>query len=72
MRPTAFAVEGGGFVITLKSGDEFHFDPAAEGWDAAAKLAQWLRRHELRLSPRALMLTLFMRLCVADQFMTLT
>jgi len=67
IRPTAFQSDGG-FVITLNNGDEYYFDPSADGWDAAAKLAQWLRRHELRLSPRALLLTLFVRLCVADQF----
>src|SRR5205085_2488393 len=31
-------------------------------------LTQWLRRNDLRLSPRALMLTMFLRLFVVDQF----
>jgi hypothetical protein len=55
---------------SLKSptGDEFRFDPAAEGWDAAGRLILWLRRNGLRLSPRALTLTAVLRLLVADQF----
>lgn len=66
-RPVARAADGG-FVLTLDNGDRFRFDPAADGWDAARRLAQWLRPHQLRLSPRALALTLFVRLCAADQF----
>jgi len=49
-------------------GDGFAFDPHKEGWMAAEELAAWLRTHRLRLSPRALMLTTFMRLLVVDQF----
>ena len=48
--------------------DVFVFDPAADGWDAAARLLAWLRRNDLRLSPRALTLTMLLRLLVADQF----
>ena len=33
-----------------------------------AALLEWLREHELRLAPRALSLTLFLRLCVCDLF----
>jgi hypothetical protein len=44
------------------------FDPAAEGWDAAGRLLLWLRRNGLRLSPRALTLTMLLRLLMADQF----
>jgi hypothetical protein len=67
IRPTVFATDRG-YVLALSSGDEFTFDASADGWDAAAKLATWLRRHELRLAPRALVLTMFARLCIADQF----
>ena len=71
-RPSAFARDGrggaGGFVLASPSGDEFDFDPAAPGWDAAARLNLWLRRNQLRLSPRALPLTMFLRVFVADQF----
>jgi hypothetical protein len=68
IRPTV-APSGDGYVLHLAGGgDEFRFDASADGWDVAANLATWLRRHELRLSPRALVLTMFVRLCVADQF----
>lgn len=51
------------------SGDDvFVFDPAADGWDAAGKLLAWLRRNDLRLAPRALTLTMLLRLMIADQF----
>lgn len=59
---------GGGYAITAPNGDEFRFDPAAPGWDAAGQLNLWLRRNELRLAPRALTLTMFLRLFVVDQF----
>lgn len=48
--------------------DEYRFDPAADGWDAAGALLAWLRGHNLRLAPRALTLTTVLRLLVADQF----
>lgn len=48
--------------------DEFIFDPETEGWDAANALLLWLRKHGLRLGPRALTLTCVLRLLVADQF----
>jgi hypothetical protein len=66
-RPSAFA-RGDGFVIALPNGQEFDFDPAADGWDAAGRLSQWLRANQLRISPRALTLTMFLRLFVVDQF----
>ena len=34
----------------------------------AAQLAAWLRRHNLRLAPRALTLTMYFRVLLADQF----
>jgi len=49
-------------------GDIFVLDEKAEGWSAAEQLQQFLHRHHLRLSPRALTLTLVLRLLVADQF----
>ncbi len=54
----------------LRAGDDekFVFDPAAEGWSAAAELLQWLRSRSYRLAPRALTLTMVLRLLVADQF----
>jgi len=47
---------------------DFQFDPASDGWEAAERLGNFLRQHGLRLPPRALTLTLFMRLLMADQF----
>jgi hypothetical protein len=67
-RPSAFARDGGGFVISVPSGEEFDFDPNADAHEAAMRLATWLRQNHLRLSPRALTLMLFLRLLVVDQF----
>jgi hypothetical protein len=50
------------------NGDVFIFDPAADGWVGATALLLWLRKHGLRLAPRALILTCVLRLLVADQF----
>jgi hypothetical protein len=47
---------------------DFILDPLADGEKAADQLGAWLRRHQLRLSPRALTLTTFLRLLVVDQF----
>src|SRR3954447_10972679 len=60
-----------GFVLrgpSRSASDEFPLDRAADGWDAARGLLAWLRRQNLRLSPRALTLTAVLRLLVADQF----
>jgi hypothetical protein len=48
--------------------EDFAFDPALDGETAARQLASWLRQHQLSLSPRALTLTLFLRLFVTDLF----
>jgi hypothetical protein len=47
---------------------EFPLRPDADGESAADAFARWLREHQLRLSPRALTLTTFLRLLVVDQF----
>ena len=49
-------------------GERIAFDASADGWQAAAALKQFLAHRQLRLSPRALTLTLFARLLLADQF----
>jgi hypothetical protein len=67
IRPSVFAAEGG-YLISHASGAEFHFDPDADGFAAADRLGQWLANNQLRLSPRALALTMFVRLCLADMF----
>jgi hypothetical protein len=66
-RPSVFAIENG-FVLELLSGEEFFFDPSLEAHEAADRLAKFLRQTQHRLSPRALMLTLFLRLLMADEF----
>jgi len=58
---------GQGWVLTA-AGGEFYFHPGGDGWDDARRLANWLRGCGLRLSPRALTLTMFLRLALADQF----
>lgn len=66
-RPSVFFIDGS-WVLTLPRGAEFVFDERAQGWAAAERLESWLRQNQARLSPRALMLTCFLRLVVADQF----
>lgn len=66
-RPSVFPC-GGGFVLQLVNGEEFAFEPQAPGWDAAARLNAWLGANNHRISARALTLTTFVRLCLADQF----
>lgn len=59
---------GDQWSIRIEGREEFRFDQVADGWEAAGKLASWLRRGGLRLSPRALTLTSVLRLLVSDQF----
>jgi hypothetical protein len=66
-RPTVLSAPAG-WLLRLPGGDDFLFEPSAGGWDAAARLGQWLRGHSMRISPRALTLTLFLRLTLVDQF----
>ncbi len=62
-------VERMGQRWTLRRGEEaFAFDPDAEGWSAARELGTFLRQARLRISPRALTLTMFLRLVTVDQF----
>lgn len=50
------------------SPEEFVFQENAAGEIAAKNLAAFLDRHHLRIAPRALPLTIFFRLFLADQF----
>ncbi len=59
---------GDRWALRLRGGDEFAFDEKADGWPVARELAGWLRSRHLRLSPRAITLTMFIRLFIADQF----
>jgi hypothetical protein len=65
-RPSVFPVDDG-FVLELLDEQEFVFR-ASEGFEAASKLGEWLRSTKHRLSPRALTLTTFLRMVVADNF----
>jgi hypothetical protein len=59
---------GNNWVLrTPDDADEFPFQPRAAA-SASSELSSWLRRHDLRLSPRALTLTTFLRLLLVDQF----
>jgi hypothetical protein len=54
--------------VLKADGSEFILRPDAPGETAAQELERWLRSNQLRLSPRALTLTTFLRLLVVDQF----
>jgi hypothetical protein len=66
-RPTVFS-DGDGFRLSLTDGAEFIFHPLAPAETAATALAAFLKNSRHRLSPRALTLTMFVRLLLADQF----
>jgi hypothetical protein len=57
----------GGWALE-SAGDRFTLDAAADGVAAAERLGAWLSSRNLRLAPRALALTTFLRLLVVDQF----
>ena len=67
-RERAAVEQIGGRWTLSRPGDSFALDPAADALEAAGRLQMWLRRHNCRLSPRALALTLCLRLLMADQF----
>jgi hypothetical protein len=67
-RSRAQVHRSGSCWVLRAGGEEFRFDPAADGWTAARELGSWLRQHHLRISTRALTLTMFLRLLVVDQF----
>jgi hypothetical protein len=58
----------GDFWAIESGGESFIFNADAAGESSAGALALWLRQRQLRLSPRALTLTTFLRLLVVDQF----
>jgi hypothetical protein len=67
-RPSVFRIGDGAFVLQLLNGECFTFDRALDGWEAAQRLSRFLTSASHRLAPRALTLTLFLRLCMVDQF----
>ncbi len=67
VRPSVFRSDRG-WMLQLASGAEFILDANCDGWEGARNLSRWLASNSHRLSPRALMLTMFCRLCLVDQF----
>jgi hypothetical protein len=67
-RKRATVVRQGNLWSLRHDDDAFEFASPGDGWAAAESLQTWLSGHKLRLSPRALTLTTFLRLCVVDQF----
>jgi hypothetical protein len=63
-------VHGGCGLMDSRAGGEalFVFEEGKHGEQAATELLACLRRHRLRIAPRALTLTMFFRLLLADQF----
>ena len=60
---------GAHWALQTPDGQQFVFTPhPKDGWNAAEQLASWLSFHKLRLAPRALTLTTFLRMLVVDQF----
>ncbi|MGA2499179.1 MAG: hypothetical protein ABSH20_15680 [Tepidisphaeraceae bacterium] len=48
--------------------DAFTFSQFSRGWGVAEKLSRFLREHQCRLCPRALVLSMYCRLVLADLF----
>ena len=67
-RPSVFRAGDGSFVLHLLNGESFTFDASLDGWEAAHRLSRFLTSAAHRLAPRALTLTMFVRLCMVDQF----
>ena len=60
---------GGAWVIASPGeGDELRIDPTLDASAAAGRLLKWCRENQARFTPRALTLTMFFRLFLADQF----
>src|SRR5207253_2983055 len=66
-RPSVFPTDQG-FILELLGGEEFEFRSDADGFDAANRVGEWLRATQRRLSLRALTLTMYIRLLIADNF----
>ncbi len=67
-RGRAQVVRSDGGWAVASGDDRFALDAAAYGIAAGESLGGWLAGHGLRLAPRALTLTTFLRLLVVDQF----
>lgn len=67
-RVRAWVERSGGHWALTAGEAALPLDPNLPADEAADALIAFLRRHNLRLSPRALMLTMTLRLLLADQF----
>ncbi|HVT88300.1 MAG TPA: hypothetical protein VHD56_05575 [Tepidisphaeraceae bacterium] len=67
IRPTVFRTDNG-WMLKLPGGEEFTFEKEIDGWEAANRLNRWLVSTQHRIAPRALTLTMFLRLLMVDQF----
>ena len=66
-RPSVFPTDEG-FILELLGGEEFDFRAGGDGLAAARRLGEWLAATQHRLSPRALTLTTYIRMLIADNF----
>jgi hypothetical protein len=66
-RPSVFR-DHDGWALSLFDDTPLVFDPTMEFFDGADRLSRFLDRSNCRLSPRALTLTLFLRLVACDYF----
>jgi len=67
-RSRAHVTRRGDVWMLCHEAEEFLLNENADGWAAGRQLIDWLARRNLRLSPRALTLTMFLRLLAVDQF----
>ncbi|HEX8322616.1 MAG TPA: hypothetical protein VF595_01770 [Tepidisphaeraceae bacterium] len=67
-RSRATVIRDNGRWHLLTDAAAFVFDPATPGEEAAERFGAFCRQHQIRLTPRALTLTAFLRLIIADQF----
>ena len=67
---TRGAVErlGDVWALRLTTGAEFTFPPRADAATVVPEFKRWLHENNVRVAPRALTLTMVLRLLVADQF----
>ena len=59
---------GGGVLLAVDGTESFPLEPGGDGHAAAQRLGRFLTENSIRISPRALTLTCFLRLFLADQF----
>ena len=59
---------GGGVLLAVDGTESFPLEPGGDGHAAAQRLGRFLTENGIRISPRALTLTCFLRLFLADQF----